>query len=131
MLTVLATPAYTTWLTNYPSLSGNSTLSTADPDADSFNNLMEYACAMTPTLPDRMPMSVEKIGNSIEFIYTKNKSATDVTYSVKWSSTLIGAWSTSGVTSSVWVDGATTQQIKALVPKGAAGRRLVRLRVTR
>jgi len=127
----MATPAYTTWLTNYPSLTGNSTLSTADPDKDGSTNLMEYATAMTPNLPDRVPTSVDKIGNSIEFIYTKNKSATDVTYTVEWSGTLIGACSTSGVTSSVWVDGATTQQIKALVPKGTANRRFVRLRVTR
>ena len=39
-------------------------------------------------------------------------------YSVEWSNTLMGAWSTVGVTSSVWLDGATTQQIKATVPAG-------------
>ena len=64
----------------------------------------------------------------MEFIYTKNKAATDVTYTVEWSDDLV-AWSTLGVTSSVLTEGTTTQQIKALVPVGVV-KRFVRLKVT-
>ena len=60
----------------------------------------------------------------------KNKSATDVTYTVEWTDNLT-TWSTAGVTSSLLSDNGTTQQIKATVPAGANGRRFVRLKVTR
>jgi hypothetical protein len=104
-------------------------LDTADSDSDGVANLLEYATKMNPSANDVVPQSATKTGNTIEFIYTKNKAATDVTYTVEWSDDL-STWSTAGVTSSVLTDGATTQQIKALVPAGVE-RRFVRLKVTR
>jgi hypothetical protein len=104
-------------------------LDTADTDGDGSTNLLEYATAMNPATGDPVPMTAEKAGNLLEYTYTKNKAATDVTFTVEWSDDL-ASWSSVGVTSSVLTDGATTQQIKALVPAGV-GRRFVHLKVTR
>lgn len=129
-VTIVNPPPFDTWLTNYTTLTGNNALPTADFDADGVTNLMEYATAMNPTLNDTVPAAATKVGSNLEYVYTKNKAATDVTFRVEWSDTLANDWSSVGVTSSVLTDGATTQQIKALVPAGVA-RRFVRLRVTK
>ena len=104
-------------------------LDTADNDADGVVSLLEYATAMNPAVNDKVPASIIKAANMLEFVYTRNKAATDVTCTVEWSENL-AAWTIAGVPSSVVTDGATTQQIKALVPAGAI-RRYVRLKVTR
>ena len=128
-VTIVPPPPFDTWLTTYPTLTGNNTLPTADFDSDGATNLMEYATAMNPTINDPVPASATKVGNTLEYEYRKNKAATDVTYSVEWSDDL-SAWSSAGVSSSLLTDGATTQQIKAQVPAGVV-RRFVRLKVTR
>ena len=43
----------------------------------------------------------------LEFIYTRNKAATDLSYTVEWSDDL-ATWSAAGVTQSVLTDSATT-----------------------
>lgn len=65
----------------------------------------------------------------LEFTYTRSKAAVadGIVFSVEWAENL-GAWSSIGITSSVMTDGATTQQMKALVPAGA-GRQFVHLKV--
>jgi hypothetical protein len=69
----------------------------------------------------------------LDFVYTRNKSATDVTCTVEWSDTLGNDWSTSNVIQSLVPDSdnGVTQQIKASLPAGSNARRFVRLRVTR
>lgn len=104
-------------------------LDTADGDTDGTQNLLEYATAMNPAVNDQVPMSATKAANTLEFIYTKNKSATDISYIVEWSDDLV-TWSTAGITTTVLTDNATTQQIKATVPAGGV-RRFVHLKVTK
>ena len=132
VLTRIAATTWQTWQSanfganaNNPLIAGD----LADNDKDLTYNLMEYATGMNPSISDSVPQSAVKNGSVIDFIYTRNKAATDVTYTVEWSDDLV-SWSTAGVTSSVFTDGATTQQIKALVPAGTA-RRFVHLKVTR
>jgi hypothetical protein len=105
---------------------------TADKDKDGLLNLLEYACATNPNTNNASPWSAIKTGSNIEYIYTQNKAATDVTYSVEWSDTLLSDWSTAGVTQSLvpGSDNGVTQQWKAVVPAGST-RRFVHLRVTR
>lgn len=104
----------------------------ADPDRDGFQNLIEYACAMNPHTGNITPFSMARNGGNLEFIYTKNKAATDVLYTVEWSDTLaVSSWSSTGITSTVQSDSGTTQQIKATLSAGTSGRRFVRLRVTK
>jgi hypothetical protein len=92
---------------------------------------MEYATGSNPAAGQPAPQSATNDGADLHFTYTKNKSATDVTYTVEWADNLTGPWSSSSVTSVILSDNGTTQQIKATMPAGTNGRRFVRLRVNR
>ncbi len=122
-----------TWLVARFSASAltNTTLTDelADPDGDGVANLLEYATARNPVSNDASPASAAWSGGTLEFIYTRNKAATDVTYTVEWSDDM-AIWSAAGVTQSVLTDGTTIQEIKALVPASVV-RRFVRLNVSR
>jgi hypothetical protein len=111
--------------------SGNG-LDTADTDGDGSTNLLEYATAMNPATGDQVPMSAEKAGSVLEYTYTKNKAATDVTFTVEWSDTLGNDWSTSGVSApTILSDNGATQQVKVTVAAGSGvSRGFIRLRVT-
>lgn len=137
VLTRITPSAWQTWQVatfgtnvNTPTISG----AMADIDNDGSENLVEYATKMNPSLNDTVPQSTTKNGATLEFVYTKNKAATDVTFIVEWSDNL-GAvsWNTANVTQSLvpGSDNGVTQQIKALVPMGTDSRRFLRLRVTR
>ena len=104
-----------------------------DKDADGTSNLLEYAMATNPNIADSIPFNVEESDGSLSLIYTKNSSATDITFTVEWSENLT-TWSTSAVTQALVPDSdnGITQQIKASVPYGTQlSRRFLRLKVTR
>jgi hypothetical protein len=108
---------------------------TFDADGDGTANLIEYATKMNPAANDVVPQIATKNGSNLEYTYTKNKSATDVTFTVEWSDTLNGTdWSTTGVTQSLvpGSDNGVSQQVKVTVPAGSGViRRFVHLKVTR
>ena len=54
-----------------------------------------------------------------------------MSYQVEWTDTLGSAWSSAGVTQQILSDDGVTRTIRALLPKGTAGQRFVRLKVTR
>ncbi|MFZ4766306.1 MAG: hypothetical protein ACOYMN_15250 [Roseimicrobium sp.] len=97
------------------------------------SNLVEYATKMNPAANDVAPISATKNGSMLEFIYTKNTSATDVTYTVEWSDSLGNDWSIVGVSApTILSDNGMTQQIKVTVPAGTGvARRFAHLRVSR
>ncbi|MBL9146096.1 MAG: choice-of-anchor D domain-containing protein [Verrucomicrobiaceae bacterium] len=102
----------------------------ADDDNDGSANLLEYASAMAPKSRDHLPITCSKPGDTIEFTFTKNLQATDVTMSVEWSDTLGNDWSGVGVNYLVLSDDGATQQIKAVIPAGSS-RRFAHLKITR
>ncbi|MBX7209704.1 MAG: autotransporter-associated beta strand repeat-containing protein [Verrucomicrobiaceae bacterium] len=129
-------PAYDAWA--LASGLDNSTTAkdasiTADSDHDGVSNLMEYATKMNGNASDTVPQSATKNGSVIDFIYTKNKAATDVTFIVEWSDTLGNDWSTAGVSApTILSDNGVTQQIKVTVPAGTGvAKRFVHLKATR
>ena len=82
--------AYATWIANYPSLTGNATLGTADPDGDGFNNSMEFAfdgnpTAMTPHLLDSQTSG----GNMTISFVARNTSPAGVAYQVQSTTNLV------------------------------------------
>lgn len=134
VLTRITPTAWQTWQsTNFGNNANNPAIAgdLADTDNDGTTNLMEYATGSNPAAGQPALQSATNDGTDLHFTYTKNKSATDVTYTVEWADNLTGPWSTSGVTSVILSDNGTTQQIKATMPAGTNGRRLVRLRVYR
>ena len=104
-----------------------------DANDDGELNLLEYATSQNPNTNTTAPYSAARSGSNLEFTYTKNKSATDVNFTVEWSDTLGNDWSTVGVTQSLvpGSDNGVTQQIKATMPAGVSGRRFLHLKVTR
>lgn len=104
----------------------------ADKDRDGIVNLLEFATATNPGLPNTVPASAEKNGATLEFTYTRNKAATDLEYLVKWSETLApGSWSTAGIADqnpTPLSETATTKTLRILVPAGTV-RRFLRLEV--
>jgi hypothetical protein len=104
-----------------------------DTDSDGSPDLLEYATAMNPNTSDAVPISAATTATTLDFVYRKNKAATDLTYTVEWSDTLGNDWSIFGVSApTILSDDGTTQQIKVTVPAGSGvARRFVRLRVTR
>ncbi len=133
VLTLLTTPIEQWRFTHYGSVLNTGTaLDTADTDGDAVSNLLEYATKMNPAANDVVPQSATKNGSNLEYLYTKNKAATDVTLTVEWSDDFT-TWSATGVIQALipGSDNGVTQQWKATMPAGVNGRRFVRLRVTR
>lgn len=135
ILNVTAPTLFDTWaasagLDNTP---GKETALTADGDGDGYSNLMEFATMMNPLIRDVVPQNVIIGESTIAFIYTKNKAATDVTFTVEWTATLGNAWSTSGVSApTILSDNGTTQQIQVTIPAGPeVTRRFLHLKVSR
>jgi len=104
-----------------------------DKDRDGLVNLLEYATATNPGLPNTVPATAEKDGATLEFTYTRSKAATDLSFLVKWSGTLApGSWSTTGILDqnpAPLSETATTETLRILIPAGSI-RRFVRLEVT-
>ncbi|MEI8387953.1 MAG: hypothetical protein WCG76_10155, partial [Verrucomicrobiota bacterium] len=76
--------AYATWLASYPSLTGNATLGTADPDSDGFNNSMEFAFDGNPTaMTPRLLNSQSSGGNMTISFVARNTNPPGVTYQVQ------------------------------------------------
>jgi hypothetical protein len=128
------TPVETWWQQNLGTTNATGlNADTADKDNDGTPNLLEYAFATDPNTSNPLSYSATQGGSTLDFVYTKNKAATDVTYTLEWSDTLANDWSTAGVAAPVILsDNGTTQQIKVTVPYGTGvGRRFVRLKVTR
>ena len=129
--------AWQTWqAANFGSNTNNAAISgdAADNDGDGSSNLLEYATKMSPAANDVVPQSASKSASTIDFIYTKNKAATDVTFIVEWSDTLAAnSWSTAGVGApTVLSDNGVTQQIKVTVPAGSGvTNRFIHLKVTK
>jgi hypothetical protein len=105
----------------------------SDFDGDSLTNLLEYAFATDPKASTSYPHSFALNVGTLDFLYPKNKTATDLTYTVEWSDTLGNDWSTAGVGAPIVLgDNGTIQQIKVSVPYTAGvPRRFLRLKVTR
>ncbi len=133
VLTLLTTPIEQWRFANFGSvLNAGAGLDTADGDGDGATNLMEYATHMNPATSDSVPQAIVKNGSTLEFTYTKNKAATDVTFTVEWSDTLAAnSWSNSGVTEQLVSDNGTVQTVRATVAAGGSGKRFLHLKVSK
>lgn len=104
----------------------------ADSDHDGFNNTLEFALGMNPTLATTPSFQTQVTGGNIEFTYTRSNAAVlaGKTFHVPWTETLNNLdWSETGTTQTILTDNGTTQTVKATVPIGTNGRRFVRLEV--
>ena len=105
----------------------------SDPDDDGLPNLVEYATGKNPVLYSAPVGELIKNGNSLEFTYWRAKRAlTEVSFIREFSQTISGVWSqTAGTVETILSDDGNMQQVLITTPAGIAGKRFVRLRVTR
>jgi hypothetical protein len=105
----------------------------ADPDGDGVTNLMEFATGANPTASGTIETPVsEPVAGVVEFTYTRNKRAAgEVIWTVRWSDTLTGNWSSNGVSETVIADDGNLETVVATLPAGPDGKRFVHLQVTR
>ena len=138
-VTVTASDPYASWIDSFtpnPLLPDDaSKLPTADPDGDSFANLMEYVLAGgNPVVPSLSILpTVASVGDNLVLSYTRNdESEADTTQ--------VGQWTTD-LTTGVWTDvtpvvvnenGPLADDMTVTVPKSNAvnGRLFLRLKVT-
>lgn len=85
--------SYSSWLTNYPNLTGTNTNRSADPDGDGFDNNKEYAFGGNPTVGT--PALLVMASSNISFIALSNAASN---YTVQNTTNLsTGPWVTSSV----------------------------------
>ncbi|MBL9117661.1 MAG: hypothetical protein JNJ83_21825 [Verrucomicrobiaceae bacterium] len=102
----------------------------ADSDHDGLTNQLEFALNLNPTSNSTLPTQTIVNGGTIEFTFTRAKTAVDAgyTFQVPWTETLNDLdWSETGVTQTILTDNGTIQTVKATIPIGTTGRRFVRL----
>ena len=117
---------YASWAAGHP----NRGAPAADPDADGYQNLLEYALGLNPALSDGAAPPVISNGPWLEFTWIRPAAVTDVVFQVEWADSPGSAiWSGSGITQEVVSDDGTWRTIRSILPKGTTGRRFVRLKV--
>jgi hypothetical protein len=94
--------AYNSWLTNYPSL-GVNTNGAADPDADGFNNDMEFAFDGNPTVGSPALITAASSGTNALFSFIASTNTNAVAYMVQSTTNLsTGPWAdSSAVTATI------------------------------
>jgi plastocyanin len=105
----------------------------ADPDGDSRVNLLEWALHLDPNQADGFTPAITVPGDTVEFTYTRRKTAPgEVSFFVEWSDTLGDDWSDVDVVSDppVSID-ATRESVRCTLPAGLSGRRFMRVLVYR
>ena len=105
----------------------------SDPDADGIPNLMEFALGANPREPTPAPGTLTRNGITLEFTYWRSKAALgEVAFVREFSQSLADGWSQiGGMVESIVEETTELQKVLVTTPAGTAGRRFVRLRVTR
>jgi hypothetical protein len=101
------------------------------PAGDGVANLLKYELHLEPMVNGRNGLpTISQVGANLVLTFTRELSATDVSYQAQWSDDL-GVWSANGVTIATTPIDAATEQVNASVPVNPGGQRFLRLSVTR
>jgi hypothetical protein len=98
----------------------------ADPDGDQLANLVEYAMALDPNLPDVSTAGFGETGGYLTLSVLKNIEAGDITWAAEVSADLVN-WDDAFILT----DTTAAFQARDTVLSSDAERRQIRLRITR
>jgi hypothetical protein len=105
----------------------------ADPDSDGIKNLMEFALGLNPKSPSIIPATLEVVGASMQFTYTRlTEALTELDFSVEQCADLsTNTWTTTGVgaPSPPFADDGTRHSVTVTIP-ATGNRRFIRLKAT-
>ena len=105
-----------------------------DANFDGESNLLEFATGQDPHAGTLLATPLEVDSSTLEFRYSRSKDAiaAGLTYTVKWSDTLLpGSWSSASVTESADPENPDTSEMenrRATLPKGS-DKRFIRLEI--
>jgi hypothetical protein len=131
LLTVAGTPMETWRFTHFGTTAETlASASTADPNGDGENNLLEFATGQNPAANTRLITNLSNEVAALGFTYTRSLAALagGMSYAVQWSAGL-GTWDSSDVTEQVLSTVGDIQTVKATMPRGAFSR-FVRLKIS-
>lgn len=104
--------------------------SSACPSGDGMSNLLKYAFGLDPHIAKAGCMPVMGYsGGMLSLTYTKVLAATDLTYTVEWSSDLAN-WSSTGVTEQTLSGDTETEEILATAPAAPVEAKFLRVHIT-
>ena len=133
ILTVTGSPRQTWRFQHFGTTANTGTAADAiDANDDGEINLLEFATGQSPHASTTNSTPAALSGEMLEFTYTRSDAAIadGLLFAAEWSDTLTpGSWSTIGVTEQIISDNGTVQSVKAIIPKGSAGRRFVHLSI--
>lgn len=91
VLTIIKSPTSVWKLAHFGANANDAAIAgdTADPDHDGIANLLEYAFATNPNLANTNPFSGAFSGNQFQTHFPRNTSASDITYVLQTSSSLM------------------------------------------
>jgi hypothetical protein len=105
----------------------------SDPDADGIPNLVEFALGSHPKESTPTAGTLVRNGSTLEFTYWRSKAALgEIAFVREFSQSLADGWSqVGGMVETIIEETTDLQKVRVNTPAGTAGRRFVRLRVTR
>jgi uncharacterized delta-60 repeat protein len=105
----------------------------SDPDADGIPNLVEFALGSHPKESTPTPGTLVRNGSTLEFTYWRSKAALgQIAFVREFSQSLAEGWSqVGGMVETILEETTELQRVRVTTPAGTAGRRFVRLRITR
>ncbi len=103
-----------------------------DFDSDGLPNFIEYALGLDPRNCTPVPWTLTLgSGQTLVFQYSRSVEAflAGTEYTVEWSETATGDWSTNGITETVLSEDSALQQVQAVIQASGSGKCFVRLRI--
>jgi uncharacterized repeat protein (TIGR01451 family) len=101
---------------------------TAVSSSDGMANLLKYALGLDPIVPTNNPVVVDVTTGYLRLTSPKDPDASDVSFHVEVTDTVLGPWTTNGTT--VDQDTSTLLQVHDNTVLGAVASRFIRLHVT-
>jgi hypothetical protein len=111
---------------NNPSISGD----LADPDGDGVSNILEWAQGTSPVVAGATRPELGLEPGFLTLTYRRSDAAVDLTFAVYESENLT-SWAPASSTEETLSDDGLVRVIKARVPLGTEGHKLIRLQISR